>query len=51
MLIQLVSAQLFAQKMTEEDYKKGVWMTARMFGGQRSGEGPNWLIMDHTVKV
>ncbi len=51
LFIQLASLQLFAQKMTEEDYKKGVWMTARMYGGQRSGEGPNWLIMDHTVNA
>jgi len=38
----------YAQQMTTDDYKKALWMTARMYGGQRSGEGPNWLIMDHT---
>lgn len=38
----------FAQQLSNNDYKKALWMTARMYGGQRSGEGPNWLIMDHT---
>lgn len=29
------------------DYQKAGWMTTRMYGGNRSGYGPNWLIMDH----
>jgi len=35
-------------QLTNSDYKKALWMTARMYGGQRSGNGPNWLTMDHT---
>ncbi|MDR2731828.1 MAG: glycoside hydrolase family 9 protein [Fibromonadaceae bacterium] len=31
---------------TDEDYVKALWMATRFYGGQRSGEGPNWLIMD-----
>jgi len=37
-----------SQGLTNVDYKKALWMTARMYGGQRSGDGPNWLTMDHT---
>jgi hypothetical protein len=54
-LLLFVSLSLFfsnqlvlAQGLTNGDYKKAEWMTARMYGGQRSGDGPNWLTMDHT---
>lgn len=33
------------------DYKKALWMATRYYGGQRSGTGPNWLLMDHTYKT
>ncbi len=33
---------------TSNDYKTALWITARFYGGQRSGIGPNWLIMEHT---
>lgn len=36
-----------AQSLTAEDYRKAQWMATRFYGGQRSGEGPNWLVMDH----
>jgi len=42
---------VFAQgtgAFTPEQYKKALWMVTRMYGGQRSGVGPNWLIMEHT---
>jgi hypothetical protein len=32
---------------TPEQYKRAAWMTTRFYGGQRSGIGPNWLIMEH----
>ncbi|MDR0331278.1 MAG: glycoside hydrolase family 9 protein [Chitinispirillales bacterium] len=32
---------------TPEQYKKALWMVTRFYGGQRSGIGPNWLIMEH----
>jgi hypothetical protein len=32
---------------TPEQYKRAAWMTTRFYGGQRSGIGPNWLIMQH----
>ena len=42
------SVKTYGQGLTATDYKKALWMTARMYGGQRSGNGPNWLTMDHT---
>lgn len=33
------------------DYKKALWMSTRYYGAQRSGVGPNWLLMDHTYKT
>ena len=41
--------QTFAQ-LNNQDFKKALWMTTRMFGGQRSGSN-NWLIMDHMPKL
>jgi hypothetical protein len=43
----LLPAISFGQKLTADDYRKALWMTTRMYGGQRSGDGPNWLIMNH----
>jgi len=52
-LLLLVSAQnLFAAgAFTPEQYKKALWMVTRFYGAQRSGLGPNWLLMDHTYKT
>jgi len=52
-LLLLVSAQnIFAAgAFTAEQYKKALWMVTRMYGGQRSGVGPNWLLMDHAYKT
>lgn len=36
-----------AQAFTLDGYRKALWMATRFYGGQRSGEGPNWLVMDH----
>jgi len=36
---------------TAEQYRKALWMTTRFYGAQRSGIGPNWLLMDHTYKT
>ena len=36
---------------TDEQYKKALWMVTRFYGAQRSGHGPNWLLMDHDYKV
>jgi hypothetical protein len=36
-----------AQSLKTEDYRKALWMATRFYGAQRSGAGPNWLIMDH----
>ncbi|MFP4418381.1 MAG: glycoside hydrolase family 9 protein [Chitinispirillaceae bacterium] len=30
-----------------DDYTRALWMVTRFYGGQRSGHGPNWLIMEH----
>ncbi len=32
-------------------YKRALWMTTRFYGAQRSGVGPNWLLMDHAYKT
>ncbi len=40
---------VYAKEFNVDDYRKALWMTTRMYGGQRSGEGPNWLVMDHGV--
>jgi len=52
-LLLLVSAQnIFAAgAFTAEQYKKALWMVTRFYGAQRSGYGPNWLLMDHTYKT
>ena len=48
--IVIFPAILFAQspqgKFTVEDYERALWMTTRFYGAQRSGEGPNWLLME-----
>ena len=50
MLISLSMQNVFAQDVQRafdaEDYVKALWMATRFYGGQRSGDGPNWLIMD-----
>jgi hypothetical protein len=40
-----------AGAFTPEQYKKALWMVTRFYGAQRSGNGPNWLLMDHTYKT
>ena len=37
---------LFAQNFSSAEYKKALWMTTRMYGGQRSGAN-NWLVSNH----
>jgi hypothetical protein len=39
--------QTLAQAFSIPQYRKALWMATRFYGGQRSGEGPNWLVMDH----
>jgi len=48
LLISLSLQNVFAQSgvFTADDYIKALWMATRFYGGQRSGDGPNWLIMD-----
>ncbi|MEN9307115.1 MAG: endoglucanase-related protein glycoside hydrolase family 9 protein [Fibrobacterota bacterium] len=50
-LVGLAATASEAQKFAPADYKKALWMTTRFYGGQRSGHGPNWLLMDHKYKV
>jgi hypothetical protein len=40
-----------ARAFTADQYKKALWMVTRFYGAQRSGLGPNWLLMDHTYKT
>lgn len=42
----LTSAQSFSQGFSPTEYKKALWMTARAYGGQRSGTN-NWLLYNH----
>ena len=48
MVLQFGVLEIVAQNLTNADYNKALWMTTRMYGGQRSGHGPNWLIVNHT---
>lgn len=36
-----------AQVFDKEQYQKALWMTARFYGAQRSGDGHSWLIAEH----
>jgi hypothetical protein len=48
LLVALSLQNAFASgAFTAEQYKKALWMVTRMYGGQRSGLGPNWLLMGH----
>ncbi|MCX7725666.1 MAG: glycoside hydrolase family 9 protein [Chitinispirillaceae bacterium] len=50
-IVFLICGAYSQKKFTPEDYKKALWMVTRFYGAQRSGKGPNWLIMQHdTVK-
>ena len=49
LLISLSLQNVFAEgAFSPDQYKKALWMVTRFYGGQRSGIGPNWLIMEHT---
>jgi len=48
LLLATISAQA---RFAPADYQKALWMTTRYYGGQRAGEGPNWLLMDHQFKT
>lgn len=32
---------------TDNDYQRAGWLTTRFYGAQRSGAGPNWVLMQH----
>jgi len=49
--LQNVSAADVKGAFTPEQYRKALWMVTRFYGAQRSGIGPNWLLMDHTYKT
>jgi len=52
LLIALSLQNVFAAgAFTAEQYKKALWMVTRFYGAQRSGNGPNWLLMDHKYKT
>jgi len=52
LLVALSLQNVFAAgAFTAEQYKKALWMVTRFYGAQRSGLGPNWLLMDHTYKT
>jgi len=55
LLIALSLQNIFAAEakgaFTAEQYKKALWMVTRFYGAQRSGVGPNWLLMDHKYKT
>lgn len=44
----LASSTTWAQgDFDAAEYKRALWMTTRFYGAQRSGHGPNWLLMEH----
>lgn len=51
LLLATCASTFAAGDFTAADYKKALWMSTRYYGGQRSGYGPNWLLMDHTYKT
>jgi len=52
LLVALSLQNVFAAgAFTAEQYKKALWMVTRFYGAQRSGIGPNWLLMEHTYKT
>jgi hypothetical protein len=52
LLVALFLQNAFAAgAFTAEQYKKALWMVTRFYGAQRSGIGPNWLLMDHDYKT
>lgn len=44
--LSFMSHTTFSQGFTSAEYKKALWMTTRMYGGQRSGPN-NWLVYNH----
>lgn len=49
-LLLLGQAPVLAQVVgafAPDQYKKALWMVTRFYGGQRSGSGPNWILMGH----
>ncbi|MDR2727668.1 MAG: glycoside hydrolase family 9 protein [Chitinispirillales bacterium] len=40
-------AQEVKGAFSPEKYKEALWMVTRFYGGQRSGSGPNWILMGH----
>ena len=52
LFLSLSVQSVFAQgAFTPEQYKKALWMVTRMYGGQRDGYGPNWLLIGHTYNT
>lgn len=47
-LLNVIPLVAVSQNLSSTDYIKATWMTTRMYGGQRSGDGPNWLVYNHT---
>lgn len=47
LVIAMLPSSSLAAKFTASDYQRALWMTTRFYGAQRSGTGPNWLLMDH----
>lgn len=50
-IVSLLFIPFGMNSQTTADYQKVGWMTTRMYGGNRSGNGPNWLIMNHGKKT
>ncbi|MCL1957655.1 MAG: glycoside hydrolase family 9 protein [Fibromonadales bacterium] len=49
--LSLQSVFAAAGAFSPEQYRKALWMVTRFYGAQRSGVGPNWLLMDHAYKT
>lgn len=45
-LLSMIGAQAQNPSFSVTEYKKALWMTTRMYGGQRSGNN-NWLLANH----
>ena len=45
LLIAISGQTAYAQAFPKTDYVRALWMATRFYGGQRSGDGPNWLLI------
>jgi len=51
LILCLTALNTFAQMFTPYQYAKAAWMTTRFYGGQRAGDAPNWILLNHPIEA